>query len=85
MSDAKDKFVTGLAAADFKIFEDGIPQQLCLFSQERLPLSLAILVDSSMSMQPNLPSVRAAALRLVHALQPIDQAEIIQFNHKFAV
>jgi Ca-activated chloride channel homolog len=85
VSDGKDKFVTGLAAADFKIFEDGIPQQLCLFSQERLPLSLAILVDSSMSMQPNLPSVRAAALRLVHALQPIDQGEIIQFNHKFAV
>jgi VWFA-related protein len=85
VSDAKDKFVTGLAADDFRIFEDGIPQQLCLFTQERLPLSLAILIDSSMSMQPSLPSVRAAALRLARALQPIDQAEIIQFNHKFAV
>jgi Ca-activated chloride channel family protein len=85
VSDAKEKFVTGLAADDFKIFEDGIPQQLCLFTQERLPLSLAILIDSSMSMQPNLPAVRAAAIRLTRALQPIDQAEIIQFNHKFAV
>jgi len=85
VSDGKDKFVTTLGADDFKIFEDGIPQQLCLFTQERLPLSLAILIDSSMSMQPNLPSVRAAALRLTRALAPMDQAEIIQFNHKFFV
>jgi Ca-activated chloride channel family protein len=85
VTDGKDKFVTDLGAGDFKVFEDGIPQQLCLFTQERLPISLAILIDSSLSMQPNLAAVKTAASRLVRALQPIDQAEIIQFNHKFAV
>lgn len=85
VTDGKDKFVTDLSAGDFKIFEDGIPQQLCLFTQERLPISLAILIDSSLSMQPNLPAVKTAASRLVRALQATDQAEIIQFNHKFAV
>ena len=85
VTDVRDRYVTGLAATDFKILEDGVPQQLCLFTQERLPLSLAILVDSSLSMQPNLPAVKAAAMRLVHAMRPEDQAEIIQFNHKFTV
>ena len=85
VSDGKDRHVTGLAATDFKIFEDGVPQQLCVFTQERLPISLAVLVDSSLSMQPSLPAVKTAALRLVHALQPEDQAEIIQFNHRFNV
>jgi hypothetical protein len=36
-------------------------------------------------MQPNLPAVKTAAMRLVRALGPADQAEIIQFNHKFTV
>jgi VWFA-related protein len=85
VSDGRDRHITGLVPGDFKIFEDGVPQQLCLFTQERLPISLAILVDSSLSMQPNLPAVKTAAMRLVHALGPEDQAEIIQFNHKFTV
>ena len=42
VSDGRDRHVTGLAAGDFKIFEDGVPQQLTLFTQERLPISLAI-------------------------------------------
>ena len=70
VSDGRDRHVTGLAATDFKIFEDGVPQELIVFTQERLPISLAILVDSSLSMQPSLPAVKTAALRLVHALQP---------------
>jgi Ca-activated chloride channel homolog len=85
VSDGRDRHITGLAAGDFKILEDGVPQQLCLFTQERLPISLAILVDSSLSMQPNLPAVKTAAMRLVRALGPDDHAEIIQFNHKFTV
>jgi Ca-activated chloride channel family protein len=85
VSDGRDRHVTGLAATDFKIFEDGVQQQLCVFTQERLPISLAVLVDSSLSMQPSLPAVKTAAMRLVHALQPEDQAEIIQFNHRFTV
>jgi Ca-activated chloride channel family protein len=85
VSDGKDRHVTGLAATDFKIFEDGVPQQLVVFTQERLPISLAILIDSSLSMQPSLPAVKTAAMRLVRALQPDDQAEIIQFNHRFTV
>jgi Ca-activated chloride channel family protein len=85
VSDGRDRHVTGLAASDFKIYEDGVPQQLSVFTQERLPISLAVLVDSSLSMQPNLPAVKTAAQRLVSVLGSEDQVEIIQFNHKFTV
>jgi Ca-activated chloride channel family protein len=40
VSDGRDRHITGLAAGDFKILEDGVPQQLCLFTQERLPISV---------------------------------------------
>jgi Ca-activated chloride channel family protein len=85
VTDAKERYVTGLAAGDFAVYEDGVPQQLCVFTQERLPISLAVLVDSSLSMQNSLPAVKTAASRLLHALRAEDRAEIIQFNHKFAV
>jgi len=85
VTDKHDRYITGLGATDFKVYEDGVPQQLCVFTQERLPISLAVLIDSSLSMTPNLPAVKAAAMRLVRALRPEDQAEIIQFNHRFSV
>src|SRR5207245_2846528 len=76
VTDGRDRYVTGLAAGDFEIFEDGVRQQLCLFTQERLPISLAVMVDSSLSMQNNLPAVKTAALRLLRVLRPGDQAEV---------
>jgi VWFA-related protein len=85
VTDGKEHYINGLAAGDFEVYEDGVRQQLCLFTQERLPISLAVLVDSSLSMQNNMPAVKTAALRLLHALRAEDKAEIIQFNHKFAV
>jgi len=85
VTDAKDHYVTGLGEGDFRVFEDGVPQKLCVFTQEHLPISLAILIDSSLSMQPNLGAVKAAAMRLVRELGKGDAAEIVQFNHKFSV
>jgi len=85
VTDGKERYVNGLAAGDFEVYEDGVRQQLCLFTQQRLPISLAVLVDSSLSMQTNLPAVKTAALRLLHVLRAEDKAEVIQFNQKFGV
>ncbi len=85
VTDSKERYVAGLAAGDFEVFEDGVRQQLCVFTQERLPISLAVLVDSSLSMQNNLPAVKTAALRLLHVLGDEDKAEVIQFNQKLGV
>jgi Ca-activated chloride channel family protein len=85
VTDARDRHVPGLDAGDFKVFEDGVPQQLSLFTQERLPISAAVLIDSSLSMHNSLPAVKAAALRLLRVLRGDDVAEVVQFNHRFTV
>jgi VWFA-related protein len=85
VTDAKDQNVSGLAADDFRVYEDGVPQQLCVFTEEQLPISLAVLVDSSLSMNTNLPAVKAAAVRLLRTLRPTDSAKVVQFNHRFSV
>jgi Ca-activated chloride channel family protein len=75
-------FVSGLHAGSFLVLEDGIPQRLCLFEQERMPIEVTLLLDSSNSMAPRLPAVKAAARRLVRTLRPEDQAEVYHFNQR---
>lgn len=85
VADAQRKHLTGLERRDFTILEDGVPQEVAVFDQQNVPLEVAILIDSSLSMQPSMPIVQAAALRLVSALRPQDTARIVRFNHRHSV
>ena len=85
VADSRRKHVTGLERADFTILEDGVPQQVSVFDQQDVPLSVSILIDSSLSMQPRMPVVQAAALRLVSALRPQDAARVVRFNQRYEV
>src|SRR4051794_1336235 len=50
VQDGKGRFIPNLQKAEFEIKEDGKPQQLLYFTQEsKLPLTLGLLVDSSVS------------------------------------
>jgi Ca-activated chloride channel homolog len=85
VTDAADRCLTGFLATDFNVLEDGVAQQVSLFTQERLPITLAILIDNSTSMENSLPAAKRAALRLLQALQEGDEAEVAQFNHRLSV
>src|SRR4030095_1534373 len=56
------RFVSSLKAEDIRVLEDGQPQQIFTFQQNiDLPLSLAILIDTSASEERTLPDEKAAA------------------------
>ncbi|HET7747612.1 MAG TPA: VWA domain-containing protein [Vicinamibacteria bacterium] len=78
-------FENGLGQEAFVVLEDGIPQQLVMFEQERLPIEVTLLIDNSNSMHPRLPAVKAAARRLIAALRPQDRARVVQFNHRMEI
>jgi Ca-activated chloride channel family protein len=82
ITDRESRYVTGLAENDFQILEDGVPQDLKLFTRERLPLSLAVLLDTSQSMTVKLAEAQQAATRLVRTLISGDEAQVIQFNER---
>jgi Ca-activated chloride channel family protein len=48
--DKKGNFVPGLTVDDFTLLEDGLPQKIAFFGTHQQPVSLAILLDSSRSM-----------------------------------
>jgi Ca-activated chloride channel family protein len=85
VTDGRNRYITDLAEGDFTVLEDGVRQQVSLFTRRRLDLSLVVMIDTSASMQQKLPVARAAALRLVNTLGPQDTAEVIQFNDRTSV
>src|ERR1041384_7113471 len=69
VSDDNGHFVTGLTKDDFTILEDGQPQEIEQFSNERVPVSLGILLDTSGSMTPEkMSSAKNAIDRFIYDL-----------------
>lgn len=85
VTDARGRYVTDLTKTDFSVFEDGIRQELSIFNHEDIPISLALMIDTSASMDEKLPTARAAAKRFVGTLRPQDNAEVIQFNDRTTI
>jgi len=78
--DPQNHLITGLARDNFKVFEDGKPQELTSFRKERVPVALGILIDNSGSMLPKRAKVNQAALQLVDASQQDDRVFVINFG-----
>ena len=69
VSDDNGHFVPGLTKADFTVFEDGEAQEIAQFSNERVPVSLGLLLDTSGSMTPEkMSSARSAIDRFIYDL-----------------
>jgi Ca-activated chloride channel homolog len=85
VTDQKDRYVSGLAQTEFAVFEDGIRQELSFFTRDALPLSVALLVDCSSSMNQKIGVAQEAGVRFVRALRPEDVAQIVQFNDRVQV
>ena len=49
VKDNEGKLVDGLLESDFSIYEDGIKQQIKLFTSDPFPLSAALIIDQGMS------------------------------------
>jgi VWFA-related protein len=82
VTDAADNYVTDLGSPDFAVFEDGIRQELSLFTHENLPISLVIMVDTSASMEEKISVAQQAAIRFTKTLRPVDLAQVVQFNDR---
>ena len=65
VTDAKGRLITGLSGTDFAIFEDGDLQPITQFSDQRVPVSLGVMLDASDSMrgQPMVDARGAVATR----------------------
>jgi Ca-activated chloride channel homolog len=81
--DHNHKLITTLKSNDIKIFENGQPQEITAFSRQvDLPLSLAILIDTSASQERTLPDEKEAAISFIqNVVRPRkDEVSVISFT-----
>ena len=72
--------MTGLSAANFRVFDNGLQQPIKVFDNGAEPVTVGILVGQSSSMAPKRPSVVIAALTLIEQSNPHDQVFVLHFN-----
>ena len=82
VTDRDDEFVIDLDASQFTVLENGKPQQILELVREDRPITMAILLDSSGSMQEELREVQAAAGSFVETLRDQDRAMVIDFDDR---
>ncbi len=80
--DKSKRPVDNLGKGDFRVLEDGVPQEVIRFERVRgLPIHAAIMLDVSASMEEGLGQAQAAALHFFEqAVTPKDRAAIVTFN-----
>lgn len=74
------QLVQNLKKDNFQVFEDGVKQNIISFQHTDLPVSIALVVDNSGSMSKKRPAVNKAALDLVEASNPEDEAFVVNFS-----
>jgi Ca-activated chloride channel homolog len=78
-SDKQGKYIPGLRAEDFILYEDGIRQEVEFFSSETVPFHVVLLLDTSSSTRQRLVAIQDAARQFISNLRNNDQVMIISF------
>jgi Ca-activated chloride channel family protein len=85
VTDPSNRYLTDLTADEFLVYEDSVKQTVAYFSRTNLSLSVALLLDSSASMDDKMRTTQEAASGFVQSLRPEDQAEVIDFDSRVTV
>lgn len=78
--DSNWKVIRGLQQNAFSVAENGAPQQISVFRQEDVPVSLGLVIDNSASMRDKRERVASAALAMVKASNPDDEVFLVNFS-----
>ena len=80
VKDAQGGFVSGLQKDNFRVLEDGRPQDITGFEAGDIPVTVGLVVDQSASMRSKQTEVLTAALTFVTESNPHDEMFVIHFN-----
>ncbi|MDI1240857.1 MAG: VWA domain-containing protein [bacterium] len=80
--DRKGGFVPGLKKENFKVFEDGVEQEVALFSNDTQPFTVALVLDMSYSAKFKAAEIQNAAIEFIDQLRPEDRITVISFDEE---
>jgi Ca-activated chloride channel family protein len=85
VSDRVGRYITDLRKEDFEIYEDGVKQEVAVFSPVEQPFTILFMLDTSGSMTPHMEDLGRAANTFVTQLRPNDQLIAATFNDRVQV
>jgi len=80
--DAEKRLVPSLTQDDFEVLDNDKPQSITFFNNEIQPITVMVMLDTSLSMTGSIALLRAAAEQFVLRLLPEDKGRIGAFNDK---
>lgn len=82
VTDATNRLVTDLTREDFEILDNGRPQEVTIFDNDVRPISVVVMLDTSISMTHRLKDLYTGAEQFLLRLLPHDRAVVGAFNDK---
>ena len=78
--DSHGTFVPGLTQSAFTVYDNGVPQAIEFFTDEDLPATVGLVIDSSDSMRGRRDDVTAAGTAFAEFSHPLDEVFTVNFN-----
>jgi Ca-activated chloride channel homolog len=85
VTDRNGFYIADLRQEEFKIFEDGVEQEVAYFGASDKPFTVVLLIDVSNSTAYKIEEIQAAAAAFVRQLKPQDRVIVIQFDDSVKV
>lgn len=82
VKDLNNRFVAGLTQQDFVITEDGVQQEISGFSSAEAPISVALLLDASLSTKEWVEEIKDTAREFAGQLTTKDKVMVVSFDAK---
>lgn len=83
--DRDGRFIPNLRKEDFRIFEDGVEQQVAYFATVDKPFTVALVLDTSGSTRFKIEDMQDAAIAFLDELRPEDSVLVVSFDGEIRV
>ncbi len=80
--DPYDRLVTGLQQDNFRVYDNGVEQEIVHFSEEDVPISIGVIFDMSGSMSDKINKSKSAALQFFKTANPQDEFFLVDFSDR---
>jgi VWFA-related protein len=80
VSDRQGRYIAGLKASDFTLYEDRVKQPIAFFADAEEPINVALLLDTSKSATWALDDIKKTAQDFLRQLRSQDRAMIVSFD-----
>jgi len=85
VTDRDGRYIPNLRKEDFRLWEDGVEQNVAFFASVDKPFSVVLMIDTSGSTRYRLDGIQDAAITFVNQLRPDDRVMIVSFDDNIRV